>query len=100
MPIMLEMERPRAVPPTPGMAQARSVSRLADSDEFTLSVQHDRNWTWVKFHMAEEGSRPSQATREAMTRQSARWSGKRQLWYFPYYLTLEQVQEIVDSARL
>jgi len=49
----------------------------ASSDGNTVSIQHERDWTWVFFSL-----KPAQDVRTRLKAMGSRWGRKRQGWYF------------------
>jgi hypothetical protein len=59
---------------------------------FNLEVEHDRDWTWLKFPC-----KPSEEIREALKSNGARFSGKRIQWYFTKHVEKSEIESMLSG---
>jgi hypothetical protein len=55
----------------------RTGAATVDTGDYTVTVEHDRDWTWLIFD-----AKPPTEVREQLKDMGARWGRKRQGWYF------------------
>jgi 16S rRNA G1207 methylase RsmC len=53
----------------------------------SITVTHDRDWTWLKF-----ADKPDETTREILKSHGGRFSGKRVAWYFTEHIEEDQIK--------
>ncbi|MEA3350717.1 MAG: hypothetical protein U9Q82_08870, partial [Chloroflexota bacterium] len=59
----------------------------------TVRIEHDRDWTWVYFP-----SKPDKDVRDRLGNMDARWSKKREGWYFRHHVDRKELAWLFDEA--
>jgi len=77
-----------------GPAQTASESStVTASGDYTVTVEHDRDWTWLFFD-----AKPSVEVRDRLKGMGARWGRKKQGWYFQRDVPDEELTWLTGDA--
>jgi len=78
--VAIEQAAERALIASPGERPGRNLVRIE------ISLEYDRDWTWLFFP-----EKPEAEVREQLKSIGARWSNKRQGWYFRQHVELDEL---------
>jgi len=78
--VAIEQAAERALIASPGERPGRNLVRIE------ISLEYDRDWTWLFFP-----EKPEAEVRERLKNMGARWSNKRQGWYFRRHVELDEL---------